>query len=63
MSLQEEFANSIHDVISDGNHMPNECMRFGMTWGCRPNCPVFERSECEIQEENEEQFKREEKTL
>ena len=36
-----------------------ECGRFGIVSGCAPECPVFERGECELQKENEEQFVRE----
>lgn len=51
-----EFANSIAD-LSGTPLIANECERFGMTWGCRDYCPVFERGECELQKENEEYFK------
>lgn len=50
-----EFANSIADLYGIPL-IANECERFGMTWGCRDHCPVFERGECEIQKENEEYF-------
>ena len=50
-----EFANSIAD-LSGIPLIANECERFGMTWGCRDHCPVFERVECEVQKENEEYF-------
>ncbi|MFA6832077.1 MAG: hypothetical protein WCR36_07390 [Bacteroidaceae bacterium] len=39
--------------------MANECERFGMTWGCKPGCPVFEHGECEMKEENEKIFEEE----
>jgi hypothetical protein len=45
------FANTMAE-LSGASHMMNECMRFGMTCGCRPDCPVYERGECEIQETN-----------
>lgn len=34
----------------------NDCEKFGMTWGCRDDCPVFLNGNCGIQEENEELF-------
>ena len=45
------FANEIN-----GTRLGDECHRFGITWGCQPDCPVFERGECEIQEENKKKF-------
>ena len=57
--MREEFAETLHELGCDGNHMANECERFGMTWGCKSDCPVFERGECELQEENEKIFEEE----
>lgn len=34
----------------------DECTQFGIMDGCKPNCPVFERGECPMQEENEAIF-------
>ena len=41
-----------------GLSYPNmtECERYGITWGCDKDCPVFQRKECELQEENNKQF-------
>ena len=58
-SLRQMFANTLADMGSHATHFENECERFGMTWGCKPDCPVFERGECELQEENEEMFEQE----
>lgn len=30
----------------------DECTRFGIMDGCKPHCPVFDRGECPIQDEN-----------
>lgn len=30
----------------------NECIQFGINAGCAPECPVFQRGECEMQAEN-----------
>lgn len=57
-NVKENFAYTITEL---DNRLPagmTECERFGMTWGCSEDCPVFARGECEIQEENEETFKR-----
>ncbi len=40
-------------VLNGGS---DECTRFGIMDGCKPWCPVFERGQCEIQEENEAAF-------
>lgn len=52
-----EFAKFICNQ-DNGLSYPNmtECERYGMTWGCDKDCPVFQRKECELQEENNKQF-------
>lgn len=35
----------------------SECFAFGSTNGCSPDCPVFQRGECELYEENLATFK------
>ncbi len=56
MNLRSIFADTIHE-LNDNNLSANECERFGMTWGCRINCPVFERGECkDVFSENIIQF-------
>jgi hypothetical protein len=34
----------------------DECTQFGIMDGCKPNCPVFMRGACEMQDENEKLF-------
>ena len=34
----------------------DECTQFGIRDGCKPECPVFCRGECPMQEENEANF-------
>ncbi len=58
-SSREIFANTIMELGDHTNLSANECERFGMTWGCKRDCPVFERGECEIQEENKAIFDKE----
>jgi hypothetical protein len=53
-----DFANTLANYSGE-SHMMNDCERFGMTWGCRPDCPVFEKGKCELQEENTVLFKKE----
>ena len=51
------FAETLVDMnTSNATHFESECEKFGMTWGCKPDCPVFERGECELQEENAKMF-------
>jgi len=52
MNSKMLFANTINGIGDHVNLSANECERFGMTWGCREDCPVYLRGECEIQEEN-----------
>lgn len=45
------------------NGMPiitNECFLYGSMSGCDKYCLVFQRRECELQEENEKTFNKEE---
>ncbi|MBD5534630.1 MAG: hypothetical protein HDQ99_03010 [Lachnospiraceae bacterium] len=59
-SIRASFAETLADLnTSNATHFENECEKFGMTWGCKPDCPVFERGECELQEENEKMFEEE----
>jgi hypothetical protein len=46
--LRESFAETLYELGCDGNHMANECERFGMTWGCREDCPALEKGNCEF---------------
>ena len=47
-SIRAIFAETLADMnTSNATHFESECERFGMTWGCKPDCPVFERGECE----------------
>lgn len=38
-----------------GRHT-NDCEDFGMNDGCKRECPVFSRGECELQDTNEKMF-------
>ena len=59
-STRAVFAETLEDMnTSHATHFENECEKFGMTWGCQPDCPVFERGECELQEENAKMFEEE----
>lgn len=57
MKEKTAFANSICSY-DEGLSYANmtECERYGITWGCDKDCPVFQRKECELQKENERQF-------
>ena len=56
MSNRKLFAEAISEVDKHSGDIESECEKVGSTWGCKPDCPVFERGECELQEENEEKF-------
>lgn len=56
MSNRKLFVETINNLDEYSGHIESECEKFGSTWGCKPDCPVFERGECELQEDNEEIF-------
>jgi hypothetical protein len=45
-NMKASFANTINELGSFGVVGASECHNFGSTWGCRIDCPVFERGEC-----------------
>jgi hypothetical protein len=47
------FANTISDLSGDSPLM-NDCERYGMTWGCDEDCPVYQRNECKNPESIEQ---------
>jgi hypothetical protein len=57
MNSREVFSKELHEFGNNTNLSANECETFGITWGCKEDCPVFERGKCEMQEENEVIFK------
>lgn len=47
------FGNTINEIGSFGVIGASECHNFGSTWGCRHDCPVFEKGECkDVYKEN-----------
>ena len=46
MGYREMFANTINE-LGQTSLMANECERFGMTWGCREDCPALNKGKCE----------------
>jgi len=40
------FSETINLLGNHANLSANECENFGMTWGCKGDCPVFERGDC-----------------
>ena len=57
MGNRYSFAQTINELTMSSNLSASECETFGMTWGCKPDCPVFERGECkDCFSENIEQF-------
>lgn len=53
---QKAACDRSYDVWAK-NGGADECTQFGIMDGCKPECPVFSRGECCIQEENEEIFR------
>ena len=51
------LANTLADLDYRLPRGTSECFNFGSCWGCRPDCPVFQRGKCEIEKEVVEQFK------
>tara|TARA_Y100000310_G_scaffold309747_1_gene354200 strand:- start:1111 stop:1293 length:183 start_codon:yes stop_codon:yes gene_type:complete len=49
------FGNTINS-LNDDSRTSSECHKYGIISGCDPFCPIFERGECELQEENKKQF-------
>ncbi|MGN1303735.1 MAG: hypothetical protein ACI4YB_01740 [Oscillospiraceae bacterium] len=52
------FAATIAELDDKLPFSMSECYQFGMTWGCRPDCPAFIRGECDVKEENIEEWKK-----
>ena len=54
--MRELFSNTISEFDSATKYA-NECYKFGMTWGCQLDCPVFKLGDCQdVYIENIEQF-------
>jgi hypothetical protein len=47
-----DFARTINEHGDNAFLGMSDCEHFGMTYGCRPDCPVYLKGKCEIQEEN-----------
>jgi hypothetical protein len=43
-----------HNQVSPAGS--SECHVFGIVSGCHPDCPVYQRGECDVQELNREIF-------
>lgn len=56
MSSKSDFASMLTRGGDHGFKGASECECWGMSYGCTPDCPVFERGQCEIQEENSKIF-------
>jgi hypothetical protein len=46
-----EYGKRYHELVN-----ASTCHSEGITHGCVPTCPVFEKGECEFQKENEIKF-------
>ena len=58
MSNKQDFSSTI---ISLDNGLSfssmTDCERYGITWGCDEDCPIYQEGKCELQKENEKQFR------
>jgi hypothetical protein len=55
-----DFARTITeiDLGTMASSVMSDCEKFGMTYGCREDCPVLMASKCELQEgENKEIYR------
>ena len=50
ISDKAKFAYTLCDIDSGVPLIANECERYGMTWGCDTDCPVFSRGECKTED-------------
>ena len=50
------FAWTVNNLDDRLGKTGNQCFHYGSMFGCAPECPVFERGECELQDENRAQF-------
>ncbi len=53
MENDEYFANKLADKTFHGM---TRCERYGMTWGCRIECPVLQSHECELKDSNNKEL-------
>lgn len=46
MNDKAAFANTINTFGEHAALIMSECERYGITWGCDEDCPVYLRGEC-----------------
>ncbi len=64
MSNKMIFADTITemDLEAMASSVMSDCEKFGMAWGCRSDCPVFQSGKCkDVFFENIETFTKEDK--
>lgn len=44
------FANTILELGDNAFLTTDECFKYGNTWGCDLDCPVFSKGECKIED-------------
>ena len=50
MNNKAIFANTINEIGNHANLSANECEKYGMTWGCDGDCPVFSSGKCKMED-------------
>ena len=47
--MRELLSNTIMSLGSNNeSRMETDCEKFGMTWGCKEDCPVLQDGKCDI---------------
>jgi len=54
--INELMEKDADTFMYDNFALGDKCHQFGIWSGCRPDCPVFGRGQCELQEENTRTF-------
>jgi len=45
-----QMANALQECDSHSCLIMDECERYGSTWGCNGDCPIFARGLCKIED-------------
>jgi len=58
MKDKMNFAKTITeiDLGAMASSVMNDCYKYGMTWGCDVNCPVLQRGECELKDDDNKEL-------
>ena len=54
MRNYENGITILDELINGGNPVMTDCERYGMSFGCSVDCPVYQAGKCEIKDEIKE---------